>query len=869
MSADEALCLLLDDLGLVYSMGADRAVIVQRAGGPTVPAHEDPENVSRLRSGAEPALQVIVTGTRRGDRSAADSLVPLAVVSGSDLSRMGFADTAQAFSKQLPNFNYSQPSLTDATDIVRPAALRGLQPDEMLVLVQGKRRHSSALLNINTTLGRGTAAVDMSMLPVAAIERVEVLSDDAAAQYGSDAIAGVVNIILKRQRKGGDVSVTYGENYTTVRGVPTATGILTQPDGEPVITSDGVYALRYGGDRRAHDGQTVTISGNVGLPLGPEGYIDLAAQGRDQAPTNRAGYDPNEQYPPTDDGLVDSREFTFNRLSQRFGEPRIEDAQAVVNAGVPFADGVAEWYAFGTYGVRYGLTAGFYRSADTLALTEATQYPDGFLPNIKADVHDDALVTGVRGLWKGWNFDLSGNYGRDAIDTATKNSDLVAARPTVFQDGGTRYEGDLVNLDLQRDLRLAALAKPLSVAWGLEYRAERFTIRRGENQGGLLIGTFHGPRGVNSPVLPGFEPGTTSDQRRHSSSAYFDVEQDLATRWTLAGAVRAERYADFGSTLNYKAAARVVLAHGLALHAAVSTGFKAPSLQQQFFSTISTDDVSGQLIDVGTFAATSDVARELGAKDLRPERSHNLSAGVVFDGVDGLDTSLDGYQITIRDRIVLTDNLGVDGTPDQNDAVQSVLYAAGYPSVSGARFFINGVDTITRGVDAAARYRLGGLRLSAGFNYTQTHITRYLDNPGVLDQELTLIGHMGSELLTRGQPGSRLNLGADWSWSELAVSVNANRYGSVVSPATDPGNDLVIQPAWVADVELRYSPADWQFALGAQNLFDKYPTVQPTGARPPSLGGYYDVNNYVVPFSVLSPFGFSGRYLYGRMSFRF
>jgi iron complex outermembrane recepter protein len=893
MQPSEALCLLLGDQGLVYSINADHTIIVSAGGRMSRAGSEaravGPESLSLAGDTFEPAAtsQVIVAGTRRTDRSVADSLAPIGVITGESLTQAGATDTAHALAELVPSFNDPQPSLTDGTDIVRPTTLRGLQPDEMLVLVNGKRRHSSALLNINTTVGRGAAGVDLSMLPAAAIDRVEVLRDDVGAQYGSDAIAGVVNVILKQQREGGDVSVSYGQNYTTIHGVPEATGVLTQPNGAPIMTPDGVYALRYNGEREAHDGQTVSISGNVGLPLGRDGFADVAIQGRDQAPANRAGYDPRVMYPATPAGLADPRELTFDRLSQQFGEPRIEDVTAVLNAGVPLGDSGAQWYAFGTYGGRFGQTTGFYRPANDPG-TVTSIYPDGFLPRIKADVADRALASGVRGSLLSWNYDLSGSLGRDAIDFATENSDnaaLGAASPTTFEDGGLRYEEYLFNLDLERELALPALGRPLSVAWGLESRAERFAIRPGdpssyiEGQGAVKLGPMFRPGLSGAQSFPGFTPDNAVDQGRHSVAAYVDLEQDLTSYWTFAVAGRAEHYSDFGSTVNYKTATRVRLLRGLALRSSASTGFKAPSLQQQFFSTTSTNDVAGSLIDVGTFDVTDRAARALGATNLKPEKSRSLNAGVVFDRIDGLDISVDWYRIAIDDRIVLSDNLGAEGaslqTP-QNLAVGTVLADAGYPSIQAARFFINGVDTVTRGLDVVSAYRvplqrMGDLRFTAGFSDTQTTITRYLDNldPQAQIPGLTLFGPLGSELLTRGQPGSKLNLGAEWNRRGLAATLRTNRYGSVLSPAPDPRDNLVIQPAWVTDVELRYSRPAWQVAMGAENVFDHYPTSEPTGARPASLGGYYDGNNYFVPYSVLSPFGFSGRYLYGRMSYRF
>lgn len=889
MRPGDALCLLLGNRGLAYSINPDHKIIISRSPGAAVVPLTSMPPLGEL----EPEADVVVTGTRRVNRPVRSSLVPVAEVSGERLAETGSTDTAETLSQLLPSFNYPQPALTDGTDIVKPATLRGLQPDEMLVLVDGKRRHSSALLNINTTVGRGAAGVDMSLLPAAAIDRVEVLSGDAGAQYGSDAIAGVVNVLLKKQREGADVNVTYGQTYTTMHGVPEAVGVETLPDGQPVTilgTSNNsigrqVYALRYNGDREAHDGQTWSVSGNVGLPLGPDGYLDIAGQARDQAPTNRAGYDPQQQYLSLEPGgPVDPRELSFDRLSQRFGEPRIEDVAAVMNAGVPLGDSGSEWYAFGTYGVRYGLTNGFYRPAidpDTVTAI----YPNGFLPFIKADVNDESLVSGVRGELDLWNYDLSANFGRDTISFETLNADNINygdSSPTRFQDGGLRYQEYLFNLDLQRDFPLPIFTTPLSVAWGLEYRDERFAIVAGEQASydngitAVLSAINNPPPQINSgQPFPGFQPQDVVDQGRHSSSAYVDLEQDLTSRWTVAIAARAERYSDFGSTLNYKVASRVSVLPGLALRGSASTGFKAPSLQQQYFSTISTNDVGGNLDEVGTFAVTAPTAKLLGATNLKPEKSRNFGAGLVFDGIERLEIAVDWYRIAINDRIVLTDNLGIEGATGEDGAIQAAIQNilatpdGGGTQLEGARFFINGVDTLTQGTDVVSSYslpwqRFGNVRLAAAFNDNLTRITHYFETnlAGIEVPGNYLFSRAEAELLTRGQPRSKLNVSGEWSRGGWAATVRANYYGSVLSPASVAVDDMRIQPACVTDVELRYRRSAWQLALGAQNVFDKYPTLEPTRTLA-------DVTNYFIPFSVLSPFGFSGRYLYGRMSYKF
>jgi iron complex outermembrane receptor protein len=907
MSPGEALCRLLRGSALEFAVNADHTIIIRKPslftekiaaldrsvrtvtmaletqGVPSAPAPEKlPAAAAEAeRHGSSPAEEIVVTGTRRSNRTIADSPVPIDVIGAEVLQNVGSTDTNKALSMLVPSFNFPQPSITGGTDIIRPATLRGLGPDQTLVLVNGKRRHVSALLNINGTVGRGSAAVDMSLLPVNSIQRIEVLRDGAAAQYGSDAIAGVLNVLLKDNREGGNLSVTYGETYTTVEGARQATGVVLQPNGQPLLTPDGVFALNYGGDREAHDGEALTVAGDIGLPLGREGFVNVSAQLRDRDPTNRAGYDPRPQYPRLPNGQYDPRELTFDRLSHRFGEAKIEDWSAIVNAGTPLAGGALEWYGFGTYGERDGRTQGFYRQAND-ARTVTSLWPNGFLAQVLIDLSDYAAASGLRGTAFDWKYDASLNFGHNGFDFVTANSDnasLGAASPTRFDAGGLRYEQQAANLDVQREFDVGGLSKPLSIAFGLEYRNERFQVQAGEPasyiQGPVLLPSGQAAA-AGAQVFPGFRPDNATDRERHSSSLYVDVEADVTNRWNLTLAGRGEDYSDFGSDFNYKLATRFEVMNGLALRGGVSTGFRAPSLHQQFFSTTSTNNIAGRLVDVGTFAVTDGAARALGARDLEPETSFNISAGLVFDLIDRLNVTVDYYRIDIDDRIVLTENLGTSGTAAQNAAVQGLLASAGYTSISSARFFINGLDTRTNGVDVVTTYRfpsygVGDFRLTAGYNYTETQIQRFINELGPLAQVagVELFGRLESERIERGQPRSKLALSMDWTRNALGATLRANRYGEVFAPGVDPRDDLTIEPAWVVDLELRFDAKHFQLALGAENLLDEYPTHAPTGVRPAELGGNYTVNNYILPYSGFSPFGFSGRFLYGRATYRF
>jgi iron complex outermembrane recepter protein len=891
----DALCRLLDGTMLHYSVNSDRTIIVRKPA--PLEAKNDPSPVSvRLASldsldaklnvtaaaqeqsetsqppAEDATTQVIVTGTRQNDRTLAESPVPVDVIDGDILTTMGSTDTNKALSLVVPSFNFPQPSITGGTDIIRPATLRGLGPDQTLVLVNGKRRHVSALLNINGSVGRGSAAVDMSMLPTGAIERVEVLRDGAAAQYGSDAIAGVINLLLKDDREGADVSLTYGQYYTTVDGVPEATGVLTQPNGQPVVLPNDVFALSYGKDRSVHDGRTRTLSANVGLPLGPEGFVHLAAQARDREPTNRSGADPRRQYPLLANGAVDPRELSFNRLSHRFGEAPVEDVNVILNSGIPIAAGAAEAYAFGTYGVRDGMTQGFYRLAnDGRVVTQL--FPDGFLAEVHIDLEDSALTAGAQGDFRDWKYDASVSFGRNRLDFVTANSNnasLGAQSPTVFDAGALSYRQYAANFDVQ---------VPWGLALGLEYRNEQFEVRAGE-EASYIQGSVRLPNGqpaaAGAQVFPGFRPDNATERTRYSVGVYADLEVDLADRWNFTLAARGEDYSDFGSSVNYKAAARLRLIEGLSLRGGVSSGFRAPSLHQQYFSTTSTNNVAGRLVDVGTFAVTDPIARALGAKDLEPETSFSISAGLAINLVPRLDVTVDYYRIDIDDRIVLTENLGASGTQAQNAAVLRVLANAGFSSISSARFFINGLDTRTEGVDLVATYRLpasrlGELRLTSGYNYTETEIRRFINELGPLAQipGLELFARLESRRIEEGQPRSKLALSTEWQRGALGATLRANRYGEVFAPGVDPRDDLTIKSAWLMDLELRGTLRGLELAFGAENLFDVYPDAAPVGLRPPELGGAYTVNNYVLPFSGFSPFGFSGRFVYGRATYRF
>lgn len=885
---------------------------------------------------ADEGSTIIVTGTRRTDRTVADSPVPVDVISTDAIANSGQTETNKILNTLVPSFNFPQPSIADGTDALRPATLRGLSPDQTLVLVNGKRRHVASLLNINGTVGRGSAAVDLNLIPGLAIERIEVLRDGASSQYGSDAIAGVINVQLKKASHGGRATASFGKYVTTLDGVANVTGLQTaagQPFLDPADTR--VLAANSSGERKARDGELTTYAANIGLAIGAEGYFNITGEYRHRDPSNRAGYDLRPNYNRIAPAF-DSRELGFNRLEFKYGDAKTEDFNIFVNTGVPL-DGNFELYAFGSYGQRNGLSAANYRQQSAAANRDYSTIapnaspsaanftpltPDGFLPFIKTDLTDYSGNVGVKGDLGSWAADLSLGYGHNAFDYTVENSlntSFGTASQRTFDAGGLRYGQWIANLDLTHEYELG-FAKPLSVAIGAEYRNENFQIRPGDLQSyatgplfqasqvttapncATLQGVFNAGTGVCSfpgrtaaagaQGFPGIPASSATDESRHSYAAYVEFDTDPFDGFTTTLAARYEHFSDFGSTFNGKFAARYEPVAGYALRGSISNGFRAPSLHQQFFTTTSTNFIGGLPVDISTLAVDSPVARALGSTDLKPEKSLNLSVGGTANPVSGLTFTVDYYNIRIKNRIVLTENLGAagSGTAAINAAVKAILDANGFQSVGAARFFINGLDTRTQGVDAVASYRLpfediGNWTLTAAYNYNKTNILKRINNLGPLAQipGIVLFGRVEGIRFTDGQPRDKIVLSADGKIGELGITARTTRYGKVTSPgAANPiaaptsltalgPDDIRLGAKWITDLELRYTFLKRiDLAIGADNVFDIYPDRSPFGARPASAGGgFYPVNQYYLPYSGFSPFGFNGRFLYARIGVKY
>ena len=822
---------------------------------------------------------IVVVGTRSIGRRALQAPVPIEVVNREQLSLTGQSETGRVLQMLVPSFNFSSSSISDGTDALRPATLRGLGPDQTLVLVNGKRRHKSALLHINTSVGRGTAGTDFNAIPAAAIERIEVLRDGAAAQYGSDAIAGVINIVLKDDVDTGDANLYWGQTY------------------------EG-------------DGDTWIGNANYGMKVGESGFINLTAEWRDRYRTNRAGlsgerqYDWVEENPGREpdamlevkdaDGNVtgekpvwfDSREYTFDRQNFRIGDADSSQKVGFYNFGLPIVGGM-ELYSFGGYSTRQNNSAGFYRRANQADRTVTDIYPDGFLPEINTSIEDVSLAFGAAWTHEATdlNVDVSVNHGLNTFDffiSNSMNATYGAASPTEADAGGFELSQTAFNLDVTYPLEYQSSL--INLAGGVEFRREGYGIHAGEPVSWINAGLGADGAVSGIQVFPGFHPNRETDESRTNIAGYADFESYLSgepgSGLLVGAAVRGEQYSDFGTTVTGKATARYDLTKQVAVRAAGSTGFRAPSLQQLYFNNISTqfkvdaDDIDGdgnteELIplEVGTFRNDSDAARALGIPELKEETAFNVSGGVVLKPIDKLWLSVDGFLIQIDDRIVLSGSFSADNVEGLAEA-----------GANSAQVFTNVAQTRTQGLDVAAGYlhafdNESLLNLKVAFTFADTEVIGDVEAPEILvGLEDTLFPSQERSMIEEWQPNTRINISADYIVGDLTLG-GALRYFGSYTVQEGSGDDPARQDyggKWLTDIQANCQlNQGLSLTLGANNLLDQVPDEneigQSRGGKLEDGAGQVIIDSPgVFTYSRRSaPFGFNGGLYYAKLSYSF
>lgn len=761
----------------------------------------------------------------------AEGAVPVDIITARQIEMTGASETMQVIQRLAPSFNFPRTTIADGSASVRPASLRGMGPDQVLVLINGKRRHTTALVHVNGTMGRGSTGADLNAIPVTAIERIEILRDGAAAQYGSDAIAGVINIVLKSGASDATVSLR----------------------GGTTMTDQGV------GAETTSDGELIDVGLNKGFALG-RGWVNLTAEYRDRGKTNRAGPDPRDQIVVGDAGRN-----AVPQPNHWVGDPETTDYLTFLNAQLPVGD-TSFFYLSGGHSRRDGVAPGFYRRALQFTQNWPQIYPIGFLPLIETGIDDTSATIGMRGTKNEWYWDASLQGGRNAMDfniTNTLNASLGPTSKTEFYAGAFSADQVIANLDLSREIE-AGLAGPLNVAFGAEFRREGYELKAGEpdsyRDGGVRAS--NGAVAVpGAQVFPGFRPSNAVDASRTNLALYADFEGDVATKVRMGAAARFENYSDFGSTFDGKVTARIQASDKFVLRGAASTGFRAPSLAQSNFSAVSTNfiNIPGQgsvPVEVGTFAVSSPVARALGATDLKPEDTLHFTGGFAFTPSKKLDFTADYYTVKIDDRIVFSGNF-------TGGAITALLAPLG---ATGARFFTNAINTRTSGVDLTANYRTtmsngSTFRLFAGYNFNKTEIRGEVATP----PQLTGLGNVLFDRVERGrfecgQPRHQARFIGDYTRGRFSANANVGLYGSfcVKQLLASGADDQVFSKKWVTDLEVAYRLEKLTFGLGVQNLTDNYP--EQVHARLNAQGVRYPTTN---------TFGMNGRFVYARASLRF
>ena len=844
-------------VGVRMALGSLAMVLSSAAFAQQAPSTDD--------EGANTLETISVLGTRGTARTATDSAVPIDIINAEELHNQGSTDVLDALKVLVPSFNVSTIPIDDAASLIRPANLRGLPPDNTLILVNGKRRHRSAVITfLGHGLSDGSQGVDISVFPSLALDQVEVLRDGAAAQYGSDAIAGVINFGLKRLSEGGQVEIFSGQNY------------------------EG-------------DGFTKQVDGQIGFPLGPDGFATLTAEWREADPTSRsvqrddaaaaaaAGY-PNVPNPAQIWGspeISNDRKFVgnfgwkgenveiygFGNISRRDSDGGFYYRNPTSRAGVYSNDGgqtllvgslngttscpsIALRDAAGNL-IPYATVAGQVAALPSNCFTFLNVFTGGFTPRFGGEMEDLGFTGGVKGRWGDWHYDFSGTYGNNEIDFFmynTVNASLGPNQPAgyYFRPGSNEQTEHMYNFDLSKAF------EHVNLALGAEWRSEEFRIGAGDAASTAIGPLTSQGFSIGSNGFPGFNPQTAGQWSRDSWAVYADLEAHVTDKFLVAGAVRYEDYEDFGSTSNWKLTGRYDFNDSFALRGAVSTGFRAPTPGQANVSQITTAFIDGELRDTATLPPTNAIAAFYGAEPLTPEESENFSFGAVWTN-GPWNLTADYYRIKVDDRIARSTDFTI------TDADRAALIAAGVvqaASISRVGFFVNDFDTTTQGIDFVASVdtdHFGGeTNYALAYNWNDTKVDKF--TPGIISEARI-------KKLEESLPSTKGYFTVHHHRGPWDLLVRVNYFGSWyedhldsdVVRIEDGGLPIYEDAAVTVDLETGWKWDSGFFVrVGAQNVFDKTPDNNPWGAA--VAGAQYPVH---------SPYGFNGGFYYARLGWKF
>jgi len=721
-------------------------------------------------------------GSRENTRSESDSKVPIDIIDHHKINRLGATSLTDVLRLTVAGFNAPMPAISDGSAYVRAMSLRGMGADQMLVLVNGKRLHSSAMLHVNSTLDRGTTQVDLDTIPLISIERIEILRDGAAAQYGSDAISGVINIILKAGNQSNQLSAQLGQ------------------------TDQG-------------DGQDQMLQAFMSNRLAYDGFWNLSFQGLHQGFTQRAGTD-SRLSPP--------------KQTSRFGQPETKNYKALFNGQANLENDIS-FYSDLLIASRNSESDAFYRPVTT---TSQTLYPNGFVPLLQADIEDTSFNIGIKGK-DYFNWDLSNKFGSSRIQYDIKNTmnySLGSNSQTRFALGALKSTQNTTNLDLKKQIA------QWSIALGAEYRIETYRLEKGE------ANSF---AGTGSQGFSGYRDTNETNNERRSSGLYFDSTYDLSEDFSVEGAIRYENYSDFGETSNLKTAMSYQLSPPLMFRSAVSTGFRAPSLSQSFYSQTSTfADSNNTLNYQGTFTVDHEVSKSLGAEPLKPEKSTHFTVGLSYKPSNQIQLLADYFYTQVSDRILLSDELTVSNSINQQYGI------------ARARYFTNAIDTNTQGVDLKVDYQhsfKSGFDLThqIWYNYSQNEIEKINTSAFTEDNSFDQI-----VAIEEGNPNHSLKLYNEVRYKDYLLMLNVSRYGEYTNARG--GQKYHFDPSWIFDATLEIPvKKHLMLSIGGQNLFNTLPE------KWDNLSGVYYGQDGIIPYSKYAPIGYNGAYYFAKVNYEF